>query len=172
MIGTESMIKIIIGNYLLSSVALALSTSMTLLTNFLNQTPMKQFIFGIEYAQLAQFFDQSKVVIILIIYGSLLLYIFQKSRLSIGLPSDELVAQVLFGLLVPLTVISIILTLEVAILGTSVLDVNALRIFAFEFTPNVYVQHFIALTPVWILIHGLLTIYLTSEITIKFENQL
>lgn len=78
---------------------------------------------------------------------------YQKSRIRITLPGDEILQKTFSLFLVPLTVISLILTLEIVILGMNSLNPDSLKTLAFSFTNNYYIVNFIVLTPVWILLH-------------------
>jgi hypothetical protein len=52
-----------------------------------------------------------------------------------------------------MTVISVILTLQIAIMGIGVLNFEILQNFANNLTKNIYIYKFLTLTPVWILLH-------------------
>jgi hypothetical protein len=76
----------------------------------------------------------------------------------------------LYLVLVPLTVLSVILTLQIAIMWINVINISALQAFADWITKNPSLSLFITLTPVWILIHGLATVLITSEIKITIKT--
>jgi hypothetical protein len=118
-IGNEKMIKIILGNYILSSICLAASQSMILLVNYLNTTPDITFM-GMSSKTLSAFFTNGQTTIILVIYVILLVIIYKKSKINITIPLDEASKRMLQIVLTPMTVISIILTLQIAIMGISI----------------------------------------------------
>lgn len=97
---------------------------------------------------------------------------YQKSRIRISLPSDEILQKTFSLFLVPLTVISVILTLEIVILGMNSLNASALDALARSFTTNYYIVQFIVLTPVWIFLHGLATVLITTEIKMSIKTDI
>lgn len=65
-----------------------------------------------------------------------------------------------------MTVLSMILTLQIAIMGINIINLQQLQLLASEVTKNPIIYKFIAMTPVRILVHGLVTILITSELKI------
>lgn len=114
-IGSQKMIKIILGNYILGTLCLAANQSTSILITFLQNTSSAK-IATFTYGEIAKFLQDGKTTIILVFYVGLLLLMYQKSKIQISLPNDEILKRTFSFLLVPLTVISIILTLEIVIL--------------------------------------------------------
>jgi len=167
--GIEKMIKIILGNYILTTICLAAGESISLLANFLNKTPELKF-FGISYESFANFFSFGKTTIVLILYAILLVIIYLKGKMHIKLPEDNNAKKWLYIILVPLTIISIILALQIALMGIKVLDASQLHILADNIAGNNYMYRFLSLTPIRILLHGLTTILIASELKINFRG--
>lgn len=86
-VGTEKMIKIILGNYILSSICLAASQSIDVLVNFLLTTPETKFG-GMTYKSLALLCTDGKTTIVLILYVVLLVVIYKTSKIHVTLPMD------------------------------------------------------------------------------------
>ena len=168
-IGIEKMIKIILGNYVLSGICLAATQSLDILVKFLQQPPDTKF-FGLSFSNFADFIANGQTTIILVLYIALLLLIYHKSKIRISIPEDEIIKKALYLILVPLTVLSVILTLQIAIMWINVINISALQALAEWITKNPSLYMFITLTPVWILIHGLATILITSEIKITIKT--
>lgn len=78
---------------------------------------------------------------------------YHKSKIRISFPTDEILKKTFSLFLVPLTVISIILTLEIVILGMNSLNPTNLELLAREFTNNMYIIRFVVFTPLWLFIH-------------------
>ena len=167
----EKMIKIILGNYVLSGICLAATQSLDILVKFLQQTPDVKF-FGLSYLNFADFLISGQTTIILALYIALLLLIYHKSKIRISIPEDEIIKKALYIVLVPLTILSVILTLQIAIMWINVINVSALQALADSLTKNPSLYLFITLTPVWILIHGLATVLITSEIKITIKTDI
>lgn len=170
-IGNEKMIKVLLGNYILATLCLAANQSLDLLTQFLMTTPTLK-ILTFSYNDIATFIAGGKTSIVLILYLLLLFLMYQKSRIRITLPSDEILQKTFSLFLVPLTVVSLILTLEIVILGMNSLNPTSLQTLARSFTDNYYIIQFVVLTPVWILLHGLATVIITSEIKMSIKTDI
>jgi hypothetical protein len=155
----------------LATLCLAANQSLEILTQFLMITPNLE-IMNISYESIVNFIVAGKTSIVLILYLLLLLLMYQKSKIRIVLPNDEILQKTFSLFLVPLTVISLVLTLEIVILGMNSLNPASLQILALEFTINYYIVNFIVLTPVWILLHGLATVLITTEIKMSIRTDI
>ena len=92
--------------------------------------------------------------------------------ITIDIPSDKIMQKSLYIFFVPLTVLSMCLTLEIILLGTSVLNPRFLTGIVQWFTDNIYLQQFIMNTPNWMLIHAIATIVVTSEFKTKIVTDI
>lgn len=170
-IGIEKMIRIILGNYILSSICLAASQSIALAVDAMKKTPELSFM-GFSYDKVANFLENGNMTIVLIMYILLLFVIFRTSKIRIELPEDEAIKKMLHLIFVPLTVISMVLTLQIAILGINGISVTTLSSIANTVANNPYMFQFVSLTPVWIFLHGILTILITSKFKIRVQTDL
>ncbi|MFA7298680.1 MAG: hypothetical protein WC010_03490 [Candidatus Absconditabacterales bacterium] len=170
-IGIEKMIKVILGNYILSSICLAASQSINLAVEAMKKTPEFTFM-GFGYDKVANFLNNGSMTIILILYIILLVVIFRTSKIKISLPDDEALKKMLQIIFVPLTVISMVLTLQIAILGMDGINISAISGVANAVKNNVYMFQFVSLTPVRILLHGIVTILITSEFKVRVQTDL
>jgi len=170
-IGIDKMIRVILGNYILSSICLAASQSINLAVDTMKKAPdLTTLWFWNE--KFANFLDNGSMTIILILYVMLLVIIYRTSKIKISLPGDEAIKKMLQLIFVPLTVISMVLTLQIVLLGMDGININAISNIATAVANNPYMFKFVSLTPVWILIHGLLTIFITSEFKVRVETDL
>ena len=170
-IGIEKMIKVILGNYILSSICLAAGQSISLGVEMMKKTPELTFM-GFSYDKVANFLNDGNMTIVLILYVVLLFVIFRTSKIRIGLPNDEAMRKMLQIIFVPLTVISMILTLQIAILGINGINISAISEIAQTVANNPYMFQFVSLTPVRILLHGIVTILITSEFKVRVQTDL
>lgn len=170
-IGIDKMIRIILGNYILNSICLAASQSIIIGVNILQKTPEAK-ILGWSYEKMANFLDNGSMTIVMILYIVLLVIVYKTSKIRIVLPGDEAIKKMLQILFVPLTVLSMILTLQIAILGMDGVNITAISNIANAVTNNPYMFTFISLTPLRILIHGIITILITSEFKIRVQTDL
>lgn len=165
----EKMIKIILWNYILSSICLALSQSINLFIKYLENNPDWK-TFGIANDWFSTFLNNWQTTIIMIIYWILLFIIYQKSKISVKIPEDEILQKSLYLFFVPLTVISFVITLQIAIMWTNILNPNATIFLWNALDQNQYFQLFIKNTPLRILLHWIATIIITSEMKIKIKT--
>jgi hypothetical protein len=121
---------------------------------------------------MANFLDNGSMTIVMILYIVLLVIVYKTSKIRIVLPGDEAIKKMLQILFVPLTVLSMILTLQIAILGMDGVNITAISNVANAVTNNPYMFTFISLTPLRILIHGIITILITSEFKIRVQTDL
>lgn len=170
-IGLEKMIKIILGNYIVGSVCLAASQAIKLLINYLIANPDLRFLW-LGSKALVGFLTNGQATIIFILYVLLLFLIYKKSSVTISMPDDEIIQKSLYLVLVPLTVLSIILAVEICLIGVEVISPTWIQLAELWFGNNKYVQWFIVLTPVWVLIHWLATIIVTSEFKMNIKTDL
>lgn len=170
-IGIEKMIRIILGNYILSSICLAAWQSINLAVEAMKKTPELTFM-GFWYDKVANFLSNGNMTIVLILYVVLLVIIFRTSKIKISLPDDEALKKMLQIIFVPLTVISMVLTLQIAILGMNGINVSAISSIANAVANNPYMFQFVSLTPVRILLHGIVTILITSEFKVRVQTDL
>ena len=170
-IGIEKMIKIILWNYILSSIARASSAAINVLIHYINANPDVSF-FGMGSTTLANFFTNGKTTIVLILYILLIVLVYKKSKIHISLPMDDASRKMTQIIFVPLTVISIILTLQIALMGMEVTNIQSLSWLSETISTNPYIIMYFSLTPVWILLHGIVTIFLTSELKVSAQTDL
>ena len=112
------------------------------------------------------------MTIILILYIILLVIVYRTSKIRIVLPGDEALKKILQLIFVPLTVISMVLTLQIVLLGMDGINITAIGSIATAVANNPYMFQFVSLTPVWILLHGIVTIIITSELKVRVQTDL
>lgn len=160
-IGLEKTLKIIIGNYLLIAIILACNVGINLLEKNLSKNWLP-FLQNIE--QIKAFLIDNKIFILLGIYFIFLIIIFAKSNINVWWKKSKFVRVLLSLIFAPLAVISIMVTLEVAILGIKIFSVEWLYTLADQFGVNQIMYYFIILTPVWLILPWLMTIIFSLKI--------
>jgi hypothetical protein len=171
MIGIDKMIRIILGNYILSSICLAASQSLKLASERMKKNPNLETL-GIGNIKFANFLDNGSMTIIMILYVILLVIVYRTSKIKITLPNDEALKKMLQLIFVPLAIISMVLTLQIVLLGMNGITINTVGKIATTVANNPYMFKFVSLTPVRILLHGLITIFITSEFKVRVETDL
>jgi hypothetical protein len=156
------MIRIVIGNYLLTGVILA---SYSLLDLFVARNLLQGAPNGfLEQAgnMIGSVIISAKPTIILVMYFILLLWIATKSRIGLGFMHNDIMKRILTVLYIPFTVISIVTNLALAVFGTKVLELSQLVKLSEFVSDNRFLHNMIILTPLWILLPGLITVVLAS----------
>lgn len=168
-IGTEKMIKLLLGNYLLVLLSLSAHQSLVLLSSFLQKTPDLLFV-GLSYGSIASFLSNGKMTFVFILYILLSLLIFYKSKIRIILPMDEIIQKILYIFLAPFTSIGLIFVLLIVFFGTSIFDPQALIKLLVRLPQNPIFFDIASWMPFWIFLHALFTILITSEVKIQIKT--
>jgi len=103
-----------------------------------------------------------KPTILLTIYFLLLLFIVKRAHIGIWIVRNEWLRVILTILFIPCTVISILLSLATAIFGVKLMDPSSLQALATLVIHNEFLYNFILLTPLWIVLPGILTIAIAA----------
>lgn len=156
-IGLERMVKVVIGNYILTGLSLSLWPTIDRFVTWMDS------MYPWTWANLS-FLTDNKTTVILIIYLLLLLLIFLKSNVRVSMHASGMKRFLLTILFVPLTVVSIILSLELAIIGLDSFNMTQMTMLAQSFTANPVIFGFVQMTAVWFFVHTLSTILLISNI--------
>lgn len=156
-LGLEKMIRIIMGNYLIASIILGLSNLIDLVSGHLliGATTGRR-VDDIQQS-VASVLSAGKPTLLLTVYFILLIFITTKSHLGIGKVKHELFRWVFFVIFLPCTVISMMLTMALAIYGNQIMDLEKLALLAKQFEMYPWLYNFIMLTPLWIVLPGLVT---------------
>lgn len=168
-IGTEKMIKLLLGNYLLMLFALAGHQSLVILSVFLQKTPTLEFMW-LSYTSIANFLSNGKMSFVLIMYILLSILIYYKSKIRIVLPLDDIVQKILYIFLAPFTSVGIVLALLIAIFGISIFNPDTLVNLPTWFPQNQLFFDITSWMPLWVFLHALCTILLTSEVKIQIKT--
>lgn len=156
-LGLEKMIRIIMGNYLIASIILWLSNLIDLISGrlLIGATTGRR-VDGIQQS-VASLLSAGKPTMLLTVYFTLLIFITTKSHLGIGKVKHELFRWVFFVIFLPCTVISMMLTMALAIYGNQIMDLEKLAVLAKQFESLPWIYDFIMLTPLWIVLPGVVT---------------
>jgi formate-dependent nitrite reductase membrane component NrfD len=92
--------------------------------------------------------------------------IFKKSTLHSSHPG--LLDKWFILFLVPMTVLSLALTLGVIFLWTEIFDPQAMAQFAVNFSYDSSIQSLITRVPLWMFLHSLLTVLLTTHLSLNY----
>lgn len=169
-LGLENMVKIVLWNYILWTVSLALMQSIDLLVWFLSAHTTWVFI-GISYTSLAWFFAAAKATITLFAYFVLLFVLYKKSQITVRMPSEDSLQRVLYVLLVPLAASSMLLTLWI-VLSWLWLSQDLIVSFVGQWVDVQTIWRVVDMLPVWIVLHGLCTMLITSELRMTIQTDI
>lgn len=166
----ENMIKIVLGNYILWTISLALMQSIDIFVRFLTVHTDAIFLW-IWYPSLGTFLAAAKATIVLIVYFFLLFVLYKQSQITVRMPSEDSWQRALYIFLVPLAASSMLLTLWILLLGLG-LSQTVIVSLVWE-NPSVFIiDRIVSLLPLWILLHGLCTILITSELRLTIKTDI
>jgi hypothetical protein len=158
----DKMIKVILWNYVVWMVCMTLSYIIDLLSQSILRLQIK-FPANKSYSSLYQFFTNGKMRIILFVYLCLVILIFTKSKLDASVDHVPVPKFILNTILVVLTVSWIILTLSLSIWWADIIGWTLTSSIATTYFWDSSITQFLKYTPVWILIHWIITLYLISD---------
>ncbi len=161
----EKMVKIILWNYLTISVLIGLSSLIDLLsiqTAWWWAPGMQTFFLDLFHKLLSN----GKPTLLLTIYFLCLTLATTKLNITVWWAKSDLQKRLLSFLFVPLTVMSILVSIAMAIFGTDLLSLTELTKLAQPFSKNVYLYTTIIWTPLWLALPGLLAL-LTSSLLLS-----
>lgn len=168
-IGQEQMIKLVLSNYIISIACLFFSHSLSVMIVLLQEQEWGSFL-GITYDKWLYFLESGQTTLVLVLFGVLLITVFLHSEVEITLPDDRLWWSIFSILLIPLTVFSVLFTLQIAVFGDSILRVEQLRALASSLTSQPWLAQVFIFTPVWISLHALITLWLTTRIGVQYRR--
>lgn len=166
----ENMIKIVLGNYILGTISLTLMQSIDLLVGFLSAHSDAVFVW-ISYTSLVGFVTAAKATIVLIIYFVLLFVLYKQSQITVRMPGEDSLQRALYILLVPLAASSMLLTLWIVLSGLWLSQDVILSLIG-QWANIDLVARIVAMLPVWILLHGLCTMLITSELRMTIKTDM
>jgi hypothetical protein len=163
-IGVEKMMKIILGNYMLIALCLAVGPTVDRATMwFSGQMP--------DIQQTVGFLFTNKTIITLVMYILMLILIFVKSRLHVGFHFTQSQRMLMTLLCIPMTIVSIIITLEIAVLGAKAFDPAALQTLLADVPVQGWLRWAALNTPVIVFFHALITILMSSDLKFNLPKK-
>jgi len=153
----EKMIRIIMANYFIASIILAFNNFFDLLGSQLFVGKIDRRVDGLQN-RIGTLLLAGKPTLLLTIYFVLLIFLMTKSRISfwnVQSPALKIWLTILF---LPCTVLSILLGIAIAIFGGQMVSLEGLRTLAYNVSDIPYAYNMILLTPVWIILPGIITI--------------
>lgn len=157
----EKMIRIIMANYLIASILLWLWNFIDLITQRLLIWTVERWVDGLQI-WIWKLLIAGKPTFLLTVYFVLLLFIVTKSQIGIWKVKHEAVKWVLTFIFLPCTIISIMLSIGLAIYGNQIMNVDELAMLAENVKSIPYVYNFVMLTPLWIILPWMVTILVAA----------
>lgn len=171
--GTERMVRMIVGNYILSMLCLALSSTIDLiLQNIVRLQLAKK---TNNYVSTYNFLSQYKVGIIIVVYLFCMITLFTRWKTNFNSDHLPFPRFIVMWILVVMTAVSILFTLAVIVWGIGVLDPFSITSIVSQYIPDPKVLWYISYMPIWMMIHAGLTIFLISDfrgrrVQVEFED--
>lgn len=163
-IGIEKMMKIILGNYMLMVLCLAIGPTIDWFTMwFGGQLPDAQ--------QTVDLLFTNKTIVTLVVYILMLILIFVKSRLHVGFRLNPTTKILMTILCIPMTIVSIIVTLTIAVIGLQTFDPGALQTLLANAPLYGWLRIMVLNTPVIIFFHAVITVFMSSDLKISLPKK-
>lgn len=153
----ERMVKIIMANYLIASILLWLGNFIDLVWVRLASVNAERRVDGLQKS-FAAFLVAGKPTFLLTIYFVLLIFLVTKTHISIGNIKHEAVRRIVMMLFLPCTIISILLSVALAIYGNQIMNMSELEALATSIKHIPYAYDFVLLTPLRIILPAIVTV--------------
>ena len=114
--GTEKMIRLILGNYVIATICLAFGACINTRAAQLLTTPQMMFL-KISYQGYANFLQQGQLTFILILFAILVTIVYTSSQINVSTMQGENSEKLYYILLIPFTLLSFIFALYIALSG-------------------------------------------------------
>ena len=160
-IGLDKMAKIVVWNYVLWLISLAVNSVIGIWSTQISVLQASNP--NANYAQLQSFLINGKTWIILIVYLVLLVLMLNKSKITVDVSGVPLPKPALVTLMVIMTVLSILLTIAIAVWWVQIVDYGQIINIAKYFSDYPLLFNLIQYIPLILLVHGLITLYLISD---------
>ncbi len=155
--GLERTIRIIMANYLIASIILWLGNFIQLISSRLLIGPAERWVDGLQ-KWTWELLLASRPTILLAVYALLLIFITTKSHIGIGKIKQEWLRVALLVVFIPCAVISILFNIALTIYGNQIINLDELKLLADNFIEYPLAHNIIMLTPLWIILPGMVTI--------------
>ncbi len=171
--GMERMLRMIVGNYILSMLCLALSSTIDLILQ--NIVRLQLANKTNNYVSTYNFLSQYKVGIVIVIYLFCMITLFTRWKTNFSTDHLPFPRFIVMRIVVIMTAISILFTLAVIVWGIGVLDPFNITTIVWQYIPDPKVLWYISYMPIWMMIHAGLTIFLISDfrgrrVAVEFED--
>ena len=157
----QKMIRIIMANYLIASILLGLSNFTDLVTRWLLSSQSERWVDGFQI-WFGKLIAAWKPTFLLTVYFVLLLFIITKSHIGIWSIKNPVIKWVLTVIFLPCTIISILLSIALAIFGSQVMTLDGISELADTFASNTLIHNAIMLTPLRVIIPWIITILVAA----------
>ena len=157
----QKMIRIIMANYLIASILLGLSNFTDLVTRWLLSSQSERWVDGFQI-WFGKLIAAWKPTFLLTVYFVLLLFIITKSHIGIWSIKNPVIKWVLTVIFLPCTIISILLSIALAIFGSQVMTLDGISQLADTFASNTLIHNAIMLTPLRVIIPWIITILVAA----------
>jgi hypothetical protein len=166
------MIRIIMANYLIASILLGIGNFIDLVGSklLIVDGQAERWVDGLQ-TRLGKVLIAGKPTVLLTVYFVLLIFIVNKAQISIGKVRNEMMRRILTAVFLPCSVISILVSLALAIYGNQVFDIDQLKLLADYFVSDPLIHNFIMLTPLWIILPGIVTI-VVAALVIRTKDEI
>ncbi|MDR0606905.1 MAG: hypothetical protein LBG52_00805 [Candidatus Peribacteria bacterium] len=164
--GTEKMVRLIIGNYIIGGTCYAFGESIHYRANQLANTPESSFL-GINYQTLANVLHTGQLTFVLVLFIILTILVYTSSTIKVSTIQHPSAEKLYYIALIPLTLLSFIFALSLAVMGQgmetiAIIQQNVSVTFSF-------VREFIQTMPLRMFAHGVIVLLVSSHIRMQLS---
>jgi len=168
-LGKEKIIKIILWNYVIWLTILWLSMCFATIVWYLENSQIS--IFWANWKIIWNIIRDIEITINVFLYIGLLLIIIMKSSIEISLPTNIFKKKLITILLVPMAIISLFISIQIAIFGKNIFDINTIQKTIQNISNIWFLDVFLYITPFILFLHWLTTLWMISQIDISSDME-
>lgn len=162
----DKIIRLIIWNYLVSSMCLSVGNWINILINYLNENPDSVFN---QIDSIQEYLLKWKPYINLSLYFIILILLLSRSRIGYNI-NNKILRFIFTILLAPLAVFSLIVSLCITVIWNKFLDYDYMMQFASTYQSSPWVYKFIIFTPLWIILPWIVLILFSLDLSLPSLN--
>lgn len=156
----DKIIRLIIWNYLVSTMCLSVWNGINILIDYLNKNPASMLN---QIPSIQEYLIKWKPYLNLALYFIILILLLSRSRIWYNI-QNKIMRFIFTILLAPLAVFSLIVSLCITVIWSKFLDYDYMMQFASTYQASPWLYKFLILTPLWIIIPWIVLILFSLDI--------
>lgn len=156
------MLQVIVSTSFVILILLGWSGLLTYLSYMISQSPNMS-LFSFSNLDIVSFIQSADTTTSICIFVGLMVYVVHYTKHNLNIVSPFFQSKLAQVALAPLAILSMVLCLSVAVIGTNIFSLAFLQETAASFSPWSFVYYFVFCLPIWLLLQGFTTLIILFE---------